>query len=112
MIQMLSLVLLSLVAQSAGVDEGSSSARLESSWRPRFEVPQRLRADGKYVRVDEPGFACPSWVDLDADGESELVVGQLKEGRMRAYTNQGGLNFGPGSWLQAEGNDIQTPGVW
>ena len=108
MIFVMLLMLGQLVAQN--VEPGSPG--LETSWSPSFEAPKRLRANGKQIRVEEPGFACPSWVDLDGDGKKELVVGQLKDGRMRAYPGLGGQRFDQGHWLQAEFDDIITPGVW
>ena len=109
---MMSFVMLLMLGQLVAENGGPRSPGFETSWSPSFEAPKRLRANGELIRVEEPGFACPSWVDLDGDGEEELVVGQLKDGRMRAYPGLGGQRFGPGNWLQAEGDDIITPGVW
>ncbi len=109
---MISVVMLLILGQVSDGSGGARSPELEANWSPSFEAPKRLRAGGEPIRVEEPGFAYPSWVDLDGDGEQELVVGQLKDGRMRAYPGLGDQNFGPGEWLQADGDDIITPGVW
>jgi len=77
-----------------------------------FAAPIRLMADGSPVRVDAPGFACPTWADVDGDGKNDLVVGQFHEGKMRIYKNLGDNKFAAGQWLQAEGKDAEVPGVW
>lgn len=77
-----------------------------------FSPPVRLMADGSPVRVEAPGFACPTWADVDGDGKKDLVVGQFNGGKMRVFKNLGDNQFAAGQWLQAEGKDAEVPGVW
>jgi hypothetical protein len=79
---------------------------------PRFHPPERLRAGGDYVRVEAPGFACPSWHDVDGDGAKDLVVGQFAGGKMKLFKNKGGGKLAAGEWLTAEGAVAEVPGVW
>ena len=75
-----------------------------------FEPPRRLEADGAPIRVESPGYAYPCWAEVG--GKKGLVVGQFNKGKMRFYESLGGLKFGKGQWLQAEGKDAEVPGVW
>ena len=49
----------------AGVGTGSPA---------EFQPPTRLMADGVPVRVENPGWACPCWADMDGDGFPEGFV--------------------------------------
>ena len=75
-----------------------------------FEAPKRLEADGAAIRVESPGYAYPCWAEVG--GKKGLVVGQFNNGKMRFYESLGGLKFGKGEWLQADGKDAEVPGVW
>jgi hypothetical protein len=75
-----------------------------------FEPPKRLEADGASIRVESPGYAYPCWAEVG--GKKGLVVGQFNKGKMRFFESLGGLKFGKGEWLQAEGKDAEVPGVW
>ena len=75
-----------------------------------FHPPVRLKADGVAIRVESPGYACPSWAEIG--GRKSLVVGQFRGGKMRAFPHLGGLKFGPGKWIEAEGKPAEVPGVW
>ncbi|HSQ55791.1 MAG TPA: hypothetical protein VLM40_08590 [Gemmata sp.] len=77
-----------------------------------FEPPVRLKAGDALVRVESPGYACPTWADVDGDGKKDLIVGQFAKGKMRVFKNLGGTKFGAGVWLQAEGKVAEVPGVW
>jgi hypothetical protein len=77
-----------------------------------FESPVRLKAGGKFIRVESPGYACPMWADVDGDGKPELVVGQFAQGKMRMYKHLGKLKFSDGEWLKADGKVAQIEGVW
>jgi hypothetical protein len=77
-----------------------------------FEPPKRLMADGVPVRVEEPGWACPCWADMDGDGKKDLVVGQFSSGKIRVYKNLGDGKLAAGDWLKADGALAEIPGVW
>ena len=77
-----------------------------------FQPPVRLKAGDAAVRVESPGYAAPCWADLDADGKSELLVGQFRDGKIRVFKHQGADKFAPGEYLHAEGEVAQVPGVW
>src|SRR5687767_6433052 len=68
-----------------------------------FQPPVRLMAGDAAVRVESPGYAAPCWADLDADGKSELLVGQFAKGKIRVFKHLGDEKFEPGEWLRAEG---------
>jgi hypothetical protein len=77
-----------------------------------FERPVRLKAGGAAVRVEAPGYAAPCWADLDGDGQKDLLVGQFNQGKIRVFKNLGGGKLAAGTWLQAEGQVAEVPGVW
>jgi hypothetical protein len=75
-----------------------------------FHPPVRLMAGGEAIRVESPGYACPSWAEIG--GKKSLVVGQFRGGKMRAFPHLGGLKFGPGKWIEVDGKPAEVPGVW
>jgi hypothetical protein len=77
-----------------------------------FHPPVRLKAGGVPVRVEEPGWACPGWADMDGDGKKDLLVGQFNGGKIRVYRNLGDGKLAAGDWLKAEGAPAEIPGVW
>jgi hypothetical protein len=77
-----------------------------------FHPPVRLTADGAAIRVESPGYAAPCWADIDGTGKKALLVGQFSKGKIRVFQSLGGLKFAKGSWLQAEGQVAEVPGVW
>ena len=77
-----------------------------------FHPPVRLKADGVSVRVEEPGWACPGWADIDGDGKKDLLVGQFSGGKIRVYRNLGDGKLAAGDWLKADGAVAEIPGVW
>lgn len=77
-----------------------------------FERPVRLKADGVAIRVESPGYAAPCWADIDGDGKKDLLVGQFSKGKIQAFKSLGGGKFVKGTWLQAEGQVAEVPGVW
>lgn len=78
----------------------------------RFEAPVRLLAAGAPIRVEMPGYACPSWHDLDGDGRKDLIVGQFAGGKLATYKNLGDGKFGERQWLLAGGKVAEVPGIW
>lgn len=77
-----------------------------------FHPPVRLTADGVPVHVEEPGWACPCWADIDGDGKKDLLVGQFNGGKIRVYKNLGDGKLAAGDWLKADGAPAEIPGVW
>ena len=77
-----------------------------------FAPPVRLDAGGVPIRVEPPGYACPSLADLHGNGKMDLLVGQFKGGKIQVFKGLGGGKFAPGTWLQAEGKVAEVPGVW
>ncbi len=77
-----------------------------------FEAPVRLAWEGGAIRVESPGYAAPCWADIDNDGKKDLLVGQFRDGKIRVFKNQGEGGFAAGTWLQAEGDAAEIPGVW
>jgi hypothetical protein len=77
-----------------------------------FEPPVRLKSGDASIRVESPGYACPTWADVDGDGKKDLIVGQFSKGKMRLFRNLGGTKFAAGVWLRAEGSVAEVPGVW
>ncbi len=76
-----------------------------------FESPVRLMAGDKPAKVESPGFAAPCWADVDKDGKPDLVVGQFNKGKIRVFKNLGDGKLAAGTWLQAEGADVEVPGI-
>ncbi len=77
-----------------------------------FEKPVRLMAAGKPIGVEAPGWACPSWHDLDGDGRKDLIVGQFAGGKMATYRNLGDGKLGEQQWILAGGTVAEVPGIW
>jgi len=77
-----------------------------------FSAAIRLQAGGTDVRVEAPGYACPSRVDLNGDGYIDLVVGQFMDGKMHVFHGdaQGGLT--PAGCVMTGGEVAEVPGVW
>ena len=77
-----------------------------------FEAPVMLKAGGKPIQVEAPGYAAPSWFDVDGDGVKDLIVGQFNDGKMHVYRNLGDGQFAERTWLEADGQVATVPGVW
>ncbi|QDV06119.1 hypothetical protein Poly30_16240 [Planctomycetes bacterium Poly30] len=90
-------------------EDGVQAAVLEA---PEFAEPVLMLSAGTPVSTEAPGYASPAWYDVDGDGRSDLVVGQFKDGKMRVYHQTEDGTLGEGSWLMAEGEVAEVPGVW
>lgn len=80
-----------------------------------FEAPVQLMADGKPIAMEAPGFAAPTFVDVDGDGKRDLVVGQFKQGKMHVFKNVGtdaAPSFAAGDWIKTGDEAAIVPGVW
>lgn len=81
-----------------------------------FEAPQRIKAGDEFVKVESPGYACPTLADLDGDDKLDLVVGQFHNGHMKFFknvsTDKKSLKFAAGKWLKTGGEQAVVPGVW
>lgn len=77
-----------------------------------FAPPVRLDAGGVPLAVEDPGYAAPTWHDVDGDGRPELVVGQFAGGRIRVHRQVEAGRFAAGEWLRAGGEIAEVPGVW
>jgi hypothetical protein len=62
------------------------------------------------IRVESPGYAFPCWANIN--GTNYLLVGQFNQGKIQVFKHLGGAQFAPGTWLQAEGQVAEVPGVW
>jgi FG-GAP-like repeat len=101
--QAMRLAMISAVILVGGLAIGSAA---------EFKPPVRLKVGGVAVRVESPGYAAPSWADIDGDGRKDLLVGQFNQGKIRVYKNLGDGKLAKGEWLKAEGAVAEVPGVW
>jgi hypothetical protein len=77
-----------------------------------FEDPVRLKVRDTAIRVESPGYAAPGWGDLKGDGSMYLLVGQFRDGKIRAFKHLNADKFAIGEWIYAEGEVAEVPGVW
>jgi uncharacterized protein (DUF2141 family) len=81
-----------------------------------FEAPVRIKAGDEYVKVDAPGYACPTIADVDGDGKQDLVVGQFNKGKMRFFQNTSedsdSPEFAAEAWIKTGDKVAEVPGVW
>jgi hypothetical protein len=85
------------------------------SFAGEFAKPVLVEAGGTAVRVESPGYACPSWADWDGDGRKDLLVGQFNKGKITVFKNEGGdgtPKFGKGEMLKTGEKPAEVPGVW
>ena len=80
-----------------------------------FQDPVRVQADGKPIKVDLPGYACPTLADVNEDGKLDLVVGQFTGGKMRFFENiakaSDGFEFAAETWISTGDQPAEVPGV-
>ena len=76
---------------------------------PSFLEPVKIQADGTDIEVNL--MADPFMIDWDADGVTDLLVGQYVSGKVSFYKNTG-TNQNPvfsfSNYLQADGSDISV----
>jgi len=81
-----------------------------------FNEPQIMKAGGKVIEVESPGYAAPCLADVDGDGIRDLLVGQYSEGKFGFYkglkTEDGTLAFAAREWLKAGDEIAKVPGMW
>ena len=85
------------------------------SFASEFAKPVLLQAGGVPIKVDAPGYACPSWADWDGDGKNDLLVGQFAKGKIRFFKNEGGdglPKLRAGELLLTGDKPAEVPGVW
>jgi hypothetical protein len=77
-----------------------------------FEPPVRLLSEGMPLNQQEKLlYPSPVLCDIDGDGQTELVVGDLW-GKLRVYPpagKRGELTWGKGTVLKAQGKDLVVP---
>ncbi len=73
-------------------------------------APSQLQANGSPIDLGKlVGYASPTVYDYDDDGRLDLVVGAFV-GKIQVFPNTGSATipeFGAGSFLQADGEDIE-----
>ena len=80
-----------------------------------FHEPILVMAGGSPIAVEAPGYACPTFADVDGDGLCDLVVGQFKAGMMHFFKNTGTAKepkFAKGTWLMSGDKPARVPDVW
>jgi len=85
------------------------------SFAGEFAKPVLLMAGGEPVKVEAPGYACPTWADWDGDGKKDLLVGQFAKGKIHFFRNDGGdgvPKLGKGTMILTGKKPAEVPGVW
>jgi hypothetical protein len=102
-------VALAVAALAAGALAQVSKAGAKQA---RFAAPERLLAHGKFVNeVEAMRYPSPVLLDIDSDGQRELVCGDL-QGYLWVYEDEGkegDLEWGLPAKLQSDGKDLKLP---
>jgi hypothetical protein len=100
-------------SMSGGPHDESKKIELASF---QFDAPVRIKAGDEFVKVETPGFACPTMADVDQDGKMDLVVGQFASGKMKLFRNIAADSdtpeFAEGVWIKTGDEIAEVPGVW
>ncbi len=92
--------------------ETDVSVEADNDIAAQFKEPVQLMADNEPVKVEAPGYACPSLADVNGDGHKDLLVGQFQGGKIKVYSNDGECGFQAGEWLKTGKEIAEIPGVW
>ena len=80
-----------------------------------FEPAMLITVAGERIKVEEPGYACPTLFDIDKDGAEDLIVGQFNSGKMKWYRNLSSPGETPeyagGEWINTGDDPAEVPGV-
>lgn len=94
---------------------GHSLALAQENTATPFQAPVRLEAAGAPIQLEGPGYAAPTFADLDGDGLSDLIVGQFQGGHISFYKNTGSKQapkYAEGIKITSGNKPASVPGVW
>lgn len=101
-----------LITQLAQAQETQVSTETNDTTSIEFKEPVQIKIDDQPIKVEAPGYACPSLADMNGDGLKDLLVGQFAGGKIKVYHADGEQGFKKGEWLKADGETAEVPGVW